>query len=156
MKTADDIVKDKNSVIISIPHNQTVQQACEAMLNNKIGAIVIRKDNEYVGIFSERDLLQNITMGGFNPQSARVGDYMSSPIHTVSHDTPLHKLEETFLGLFVRHLLVEKEGEHIGMISIGDVLRANLLEKNQKFNDLESFVSWEYYENWGWDRKKRK
>ena len=60
---------------------------------------------------------------------------MTAPLRTVSHRTRLHKLEEMFLGLFLRHLLVEKEGEYIGLISIGDVLRANLLEKDEKFKE---------------------
>ena len=61
-----------------------------------------------------------------------------------------------FLGLFVRHLPVDKDGETIGMISIGDVLRASLLEKEQQFKELNEFVNWDYYENWKWGRKKKK
>jgi signal-transduction protein with cAMP-binding, CBS, and nucleotidyltransferase domain len=61
-----------------------------------------------------------------------------------------------FLGLFLRHLPVEKEGETIGLISIGDILRANLLEKEKQFKELNAFVSWDYYENWKWGRKKKK
>lgn len=156
MKIAEDIVKDKKREIISVSHDLTVQQACEIMVNNKIGAIMVKQNEEYVGIWSERDLLRNITSGGFDPRTSRVGDYMTTPIHTVSYDTSLPKLQDMFLGLFVRHLLVEKEGDCIGIISIGDALRANLIEKDRQFKELHSFVSWEYYENWKWGRKKKK
>ena len=61
-----------------------------------------------------------------------------------------------FLGLFLRHLLIEKEGEFIGMLSIGDVLRAGLLEKDQQFKEISDFVSWDYYENWKAGRSKKK
>ena len=81
---------------------------------------------------------------------------MSSPVRSAPHDAAIYKLEEMFLGLFVRHLLVEKEGAYIGLISIGDVTRASLLEREQKFKELNSFVSWEYYENWKRGRKKKK
>jgi signal-transduction protein with cAMP-binding, CBS, and nucleotidyltransferase domain len=60
-----------------------------------------------------------------------------------------------FLGLFIRHVLIEKEGEYIGLLSIGDILRANMLEQDQKIKELNAVASWEYYENWGWDRKRR-
>jgi CBS domain-containing protein len=60
-----------------------------------------------------------------------------------------------FLGLFVRHLLIEKEGEYIGMLSIGDVLRASLLSKHRQFAELNEFVSWDYYENWRLGRDKK-
>jgi signal-transduction protein with cAMP-binding, CBS, and nucleotidyltransferase domain len=156
MKTAEDIVKEKNKDIVSISYDQTIHQAARIMIENKIGAILVTKNDEYVGIWSEKDLLRHITDPGFDPEIAKIGDYMSSPVRSAPHDAAIHKLEEMFLGLFVRHLLVEKEGAYIGLISIGDVTRASLLEKEQKFKKLNAFVSWEYYENWKWGREKKK
>ena len=146
MKTAEDIVKDKQAEIVSVSYDQTVQQVCQLMVNSKIGAILIKSEGSYVGIWTERDLLRNFTNPDFDPHTARIGDYMTTRLHSVSHDTPLHKIEEMFLGLFVRHLPVDKDGETIGMVSIGDVLRASLLEKEQKFKELNEFVNWDYYE----------
>jgi signal-transduction protein with cAMP-binding, CBS, and nucleotidyltransferase domain len=80
---------------------------------------------------------------------------MTTPVRSVAHDTPLVKLKEMFLGLFIRHLLVERGGEYIGLLSIGDILRASLLEQDRKIKDLNSMARWEYYENWGWDWKKK-
>lgn len=156
MNTAEDIVIDKNMQILSIAHDATVLSACRLMVAHKIGAVVVEKNKEFVGIWTERDLLRNIAQEGFDPKMATVGDYMSSPIHTAPHNTNIHKLEEMFLGLFVRHLVIEKEGHYIGFISIGDVLRANLLEKDSKFKEINAFVSWDYYENWKWGRKKKR
>ena len=155
MKTAEDIVSDKKTGIVSVSYDQTVQDACQLMVEKKIGAILVKKENNYVGIFTERDLLRNMTAPGFDLETAPIRDYMSAPLHSVSYDTTLHKIEEMFLGLFVRHLPVDKDGETIGMISIGDVLRASLLQKEQQFKDLNAFVNWDYYENWKWGRKKR-
>ncbi len=154
MKTAEDILKDKQRDIVSISWDRTVHQACRKMVDNKIGAILVKKNDEYVGIWSERDMLRNIISKGFNPKTEKVGDYMTSPLRTASHRTRIYKLEEMFLGLFLRHLLIEKDGEHIGMISIGDVLRAGLLEKDRQFKEINDFVSWDYYENWRAGRQK--
>ena len=156
MKTAKDIIEDKHRDIVSILWDQTVYQACRKMVENKIGAILVKKDDEFVGIWSERDLLRHITSEGFDPKKAKVGDYMTSPLRTASHRTRIYKLEEMFLGLFLRHLIIEKEGEYIGMLSIGDVLRAGLLEKDRQFKEISDFVSWEYYENWKAGRRKKK
>jgi signal-transduction protein with cAMP-binding, CBS, and nucleotidyltransferase domain len=155
MITAEDILKDKQRDIVSISWDRTVYQACCKMVDNKIGAILVKKDDEYVGIWSERDMLRNITSEGFDPKTEKVGDYMTSPLRTASHRTRIYKLEEMFLGLFLRHLLIEKNGEHIGMISIGDVLRAGLLEKDRQFKEINDFVSWDYYENWKAGRPKK-
>ena len=154
MKTAEDILKDKQRDIVSISWDRTVYQACRKMVDNKIGAILVKKNEEYVGIWSERDMLRNITSEGFDPKTEKVGDYMTSPLRTASHRTRIYKLEEMFLGLFLRHLLIEKDGEYIGMISIGDVLRAGLLEKDRQFKEINDFVSWDYYENWKAGRGK--
>ena len=156
MKTAEDIIKDKQRDIVYISWDQTVHQACREMIDNKIGAILVKKDDEFVGIWSERDLLRNITAEGFDPQKAKVGDYMTSPLRSASHRTRIYKLEEMFLGLFLRHILIEKDGEYIGMLSIGDVLRAGLLEKDRQFKEINDFVSWDYYENWKAGRRKKR
>jgi hypothetical protein len=58
--------------------------------------------------------------------------------------------------LFLRHLIIEKDGEHIGFLSIGDVLRANLLEKDRQFQEINALVGWDYYEDWKWGRKNKK
>jgi len=156
MKTAEDIVNEKQREIVFVSGDLTVHQTCRKMIENKIGAIVIKKDGEFVGIWSERDLLRNICNEGFDPLTARVCDYMSAPLQSAPHSTRIHKLEEMFLGLFLRHLLIEKDGEYIGMLSIGDVIRASLLSKDRQFKDLNEFVSWDYYENWRLGRSKKR
>ena len=156
MKTAEDIVKDKQGNIVCISWDQTVHQTCRQMIENRIGAIVVQKDDQFVGIWSERDLLRNICNADFDPTTARICDYMSSPLQSTPHSTRIHKLEEMFLGLFLRHLLIEKDGEYIGMLSIGDVLRASLLDKARQFRELNEFVSWDFYENWQLGRSKKR
>ena len=156
MKTAEDIIKDKPGGIISISWDQSVQQACREMAQKKIGAILVKKDNKYVGIWTERDLLRKMTEEDFDPATAIIGDHMSSPLRTAPHSTRIYKLEDMFLGLFLRHLPIEKDGKFIGMLSIGDVLRASLLEKDRQFKHINDFVSWDFYENWKVGRKKLK
>lgn len=80
---------------------------------------------------------------------------MTTEIHSAAHDAELTKLQEMFLGLFIRHILIKKEAELIVLLSIGDVLRALLLEKDHQIKELNAIASWEYYENWGWDKKKQ-
>ncbi|NNL75636.1 MAG: CBS domain-containing protein [Desulfobacterales bacterium] len=156
MKTAEDIIKDKPGGIISISWDQSVQQACREMAQKKIGAILVKKNNKYVGIWTERDLLRKMTEENFDPATAIIGDHMSTPLRTAPHSTRIYKLEDMFLGLFLRHLPIEKDGKFIGMISIGDVLRASLLEKDRQFKNINDFVSWDFYENWKVGRKKLK
>lgn len=154
MKTAEEIIIEKKRPMITIDASQPVINALKLMAKNKIGAILITEDNRIVGIWTERDLLYNIVDSRFNPKISRIGDFMSVPVKTTPHDTPLLKLKEMFIGLFIRHIVVDKDGEYIGLLSIGDILRAGLLEQDRQIKELNAIASWEYYENWGWHHTK--
>lgn len=156
MKTAEDIIKDNKRQMIRIFGSSSVFEAVRLMMKHQIGALVVKEGNSSVGIFSERDLLRHAADSDFNIKTAMVSDCMSTPLPTTSYDTPIIKLKEMFLGLYIRHIVIEKEGRQIGLLSVGDVLRATLLEQDKRMKELNTMVSWEYYENWGWDRKKRK
>lgn len=156
MKTAEDIVMDNQREMIFIDGDKSVFEAVRLMLAHQIGALVVKKGGTAAGIFSERDLLRQCAQADFNITAACVSDCMSTPLPTTPHDTPLLKLKELFLGLYVRHIIIQKHNRLIGLLSIGDVLRASLLEQDKKLKELNTMVSWEYYENWGWDRKKRR
>jgi CBS domain-containing protein len=153
MKTAEAIIANKGSEVVTVLKEQTLFEAIQLMNEKKIGAILVEEGKDLVGIWTERDYLRNSGDPDFNPHSATVGDYMSSPLHFAPHDANLTQLEEMFLGLFLRHIPVEKNGQVLGVVSIGDVLRASLLEKDHQIKELNSLASWQYYENWGWDRK---
>jgi len=154
MKTAQDILNQKARVsLFTVSPQETVRKAIEKMVAKKVGAILVEEDNRIIGIWTERDLLNNMTSPGFDPKRDPVRDYMSSPLKKVSPDTPLVVLEEMFLGLFIRHILVEKDNRYVGLLSIGDIIRASLLEKDGKIKELNSIASWQYYEDWCWKKK---
>ena len=156
MKTAGDILADKiDRDTCCVSPRQTVSEAVKLMAEHRIGAILVKDGEEMIGIFSERDFVRNSADESFNPVTAKVTDYMSAPLHWAPHDASLATLQEMFLGLFIRHLPIQKEGRYIGMISIGDVTRADLLHKDRQIKELKKVASWKYYENWGWNRKSR-
>ncbi len=153
MKTAEDIIAEKGSETVCVSKEQTLFEAIQLMNEKKIGAILVKEGDNMIGIWTERDYLRNSSDADFDPKAAKVVDHMTSPLHFAPHDANLTQLEEMFLGLYLRHIPVQKEDRFIGMVSIGDVLRANLLEKDRKIKELNSLASWQYYENWGWERK---
>ncbi len=154
MKTAQDILNQKARVsLFTVSPQETVKKAIEKMVAKKVGAILVAEEDRIIGIWTERDLLNNMTKPSFNPETDPVRKYMSSPLRKASHDTPLVVLEEMFLGLFIRHILVEKDNQYVGLLSIGDVIRTSLLEKDEKIKELNSIASWQYYEDWCWKKK---
>jgi CBS domain-containing protein len=125
------------------------------MVSNNIGAIVVEEAGKIAGIWSERDFLRNSLIPGFDPARTPVGEHMTRKLHSAPHDTSLDRLQEMYLGLFVRHLFIEKNDRFIGLLSIGDVLRATLIEKDRRIRELNEIVSWDYYEDWKWEKRNR-
>ena len=155
MKTAEEIIKEKNREMVCISFDKTIRDAVRLMNENNIGAILVKKNDRIVGIWTERDLLHNMNLPEFNPDTDLIGDHMTTKLHKTEHDTSILKIKEMFLVLYIRHLLIEKDGIYIGVLSIGDVLRASLIEQDRQIKSLNKIASWEYYENWGWHRNKK-
>ena len=156
MHTALDILEEKTPRMISVPKDATLFEAIENMVEHNIGAILVKDGDEIVGIWTERDHLKSSLKTDYDPKSCRIADHMQTDLKSASADTPIIKLQEFFLGLFIRHILIKQEDKYLGLLSVGDVIRASLLEKDQEIRQLHQIASWEYYENWGWHRKHRK
>ncbi len=153
MITAEDILRDKAQTPISVSVDTCILEALKVMLEHNIGSILVTETDMIVGIWTERDLMRNTVSDGFDPKTARIGDYMSTRPITAPHTASLYLLLDKFLGLNVRHLLIEKEGNYIGLLGYRDVLRVGLTERSRELKELNSMVSWEYYENWKWKGK---
>lgn len=154
MKVAGDILEGKNAEMVTAEADQTVFEALRVMVEKNIGAILVREGGRIKGIWTEKDYVRSSLQAGFDTRTTRIGDVMTPTLHTAAYDTPIPKLQEMYLGLYTRYVMIEKEGRFVGLLSIGDVLRANLLEKDRELKNLNELVSWDYYEDWRWDPKK--
>ena len=132
IKTAEEIVTEKKMGLISISSGMTISDAIQVMLQNRIGAIFIKENEEIIGVWSERDLISNVTDNTFDPQSAKINDYMVTDLHTAPHTDTTYSLMEKFRSLRIRHLLIEKFGKIIGLISPGDIMA----DKNKEIEAL--------------------
>jgi signal-transduction protein with cAMP-binding, CBS, and nucleotidyltransferase domain len=150
MKTAEQMINEKGNHLISVSPNTSIYDALRLMIEKQIGAILVKKGDEIVGIWTERDLMRNTVTAGFDAQKAKIGDYMTTGLKSAPASDTVYMLKDKFLGLKLRHLLIEKEGKYIGLLSIGDVIKASIQEKDQELKNLNAMVSWEYYENWRW------
>lgn len=151
MKRAIDILMEKNREMITISPEATLYEAVKIMVANNIGAIVVTESEEVVGIWTERDLLRQSAEEGFDLKKAIVKDYMSRELKTAPANEPIYKLQDMISGLYIRHLFIACEGKIIGLLSAGDIARACLIERAREMDS----ISWDYYENWGWGKKRR-
>ena len=150
MKTAEQMLNEKGNHLISVSPNTSIYDALRLMIEKQIGAILVKKGDEIVGIWTERDLMRNTVTAGFDARKDKIADYMTTGLKSAPAGDTVYMLKDKFLGLKLRHLLIEKEGKYIGLLSIGDVIKASIQEKDQELKNLNAMVSWEYYENWRW------
>jgi signal-transduction protein with cAMP-binding, CBS, and nucleotidyltransferase domain len=148
MKTAEEILKEKARDIISVTPDTSIEEALQLMVYHKIGAILIKDGEAITGIWTERDLMEDVLQKGFDIRQSHIGDYMTTGLLSAPHTDTCYELMDKFLGMRLRHLLIEKNGHYIGMLSAGDVMKETLLEKTREYETLNFEVSWDYYENW--------
>lgn len=154
METAKDMLGGKPQKLITIPVGTTVFETLKTMNKHRVGAILITRDNNVIGIWTERDLMRNAAAEGFDLKSDLIDDLMTTNLVSAPHTDTVYNLMDKFLGRRIRHLLIEENGEYIGMLSGGDVMKCVIHEKDGELRQLNSMVSWDYYENWKWKPEK--
>lgn len=147
-RTAKDILREKGGHLVTVQSDASIFQALTVMTQNKVGAIVVLEDEKIVGIWTERDLMFRALEEGFDPKTARLKDNMSVNLISANVKETALQLYDKFLGKRIRHLLIEEDGEYIGILSVGDVMKANLQQASEDLEQLNNMVSLEYYENW--------
>ena len=150
METAKNMVADKGREIVSVPVGTTLFATLEKMNHKKVGAILVTRDEKIIGIWTERDLMQDVIQEGFNLKSALIEEYMTTQLVSAPHTDTVYNLMDKFLGLRLRHLLIEEDGNIIGLVSGGDVMKCVIHEKDADLKQLNSMVSWDFYEDWKW------
>jgi len=148
MNIAENLIKDKNRELVSVPSNTTISAGIALMAKENVGCLLVTVDGEVTGIWSERDLARNIAERGFDIGSDEIKDYMKSPLKSCKWNESVYSLMDKFLGLRIRHLLVEKDGKYIGLLSVGDVMKASIRAKDHDLAQANSKLSWDYYEEW--------
>ena len=154
IRTAEDILANKGTDLIGVPPETTVQEALAIMAEKRIGAMLVMEGGKIVGIWTERDLMNATAKGSFDPTTATIGSQMTAQLHAAPHSANTYALADMILGLRVRHLLIEREGTFIGVLSSGDVLRAGLQKTTEQLKELEALVHLQYYDEWKWGQKK--
>ncbi len=136
------ILKGKNNHnIISVGPNDEILTATNLLSKNRIGALVVfNEGGDLVGIISERDIVREIGVKGVNSLNVSVKDLMSKKVVTCDpEETAFDVLNKMTLGRF-RHIPVLKNGKMLGLISIGDVVKARLGELNMEKQALEEYI----------------
>jgi signal-transduction protein with cAMP-binding, CBS, and nucleotidyltransferase domain len=114
------------------------------MSEANIGALVIKDDEQLLGIFTERDYLRKIALKGLSSATTMVAEVMSSPLITVDIGESIHIAMETMTDCRCRHLVVLDKGSMSGIVSLGDMVKHLLQDKEAEVEQLSSYIAGSY------------
>ncbi|MFD1001293.1 CBS domain-containing protein [Ohtaekwangia kribbensis] len=136
------ILQGKGNVVFSVAPTVTVYKAIELMSLKNIGGLLITDDQGHLlGIFTERDYARRLILKGKSSKDTLIGEIMTENPVTVSPDNSIEDCMKTMTNRFIRHLPVVDDGELVGMISIGDVVRYIIEEQRGIIEDLEFYIT---------------
>ena len=139
-----DILKYKNAPLHSIGPEASVNDAIETMVRHGIGSLVVMHGGEMVGIFTERDVLRRVALTGLPTHMTPLSQVMSRDVTVVEPDLTVEECMERMTQLRVRHLPVVSGGRIVGMISIGDVVKHCLSEREVEVRHLTDYIAGRY------------
>ncbi|WP_269522322.1 CBS domain-containing protein [Coraliomargarita parva] len=142
--TVTQILKEKSSSVFSVNEDCTVAAAVAAMNQARVGSVLVKRDQQVVGIFTERDVLVRVVSEQRDPAKTIVRDVMTAHFKSITKDTPVEDAMQLMTDRRVRHLPVLENGRLLGMISIGDVTRWLLLANEVEVDNLRKYVFSEY------------
>ncbi len=141
MKTVDQLLADKNHRIETIAPNVHVFDALKLMVEKNIGSLLVIEFNKLVGIFTERDYARKLVLQGKSSQNTLVRDVMSTKLITVKPTDTLDFCMKLVTEKRIRHLPVMDNDRLIGMLSIGDLVKAALSEQAATIAQLEAYIN---------------
>jgi CBS domain-containing protein len=121
MATINDLLTTKGSQVYTTGPDASVLQAVLLMNDNKVGALVVTKGDEVIGMFTERDLLRRVVGEQRNPNTTRVSEVMTAEVVCCTPQTSLEEARGAMKNRRIRHLPVIEDGRLCGLISIGDL-----------------------------------
>lgn len=138
---ARDILKNKGNRIISADAEMTVADVSRLLHDNRIGAVlVLKSDGRIAGIFSERDVVTGMAKHGAAVTAMSVGSLMTRDVMTCQPTDLIADIMATMTARRIRHLPVVEEGQLLGIISIGDVVKSRLDEAAHEVDSLREYV----------------
>ncbi|MEO8464561.1 MAG: CBS domain-containing protein [Gammaproteobacteria bacterium] len=140
MHNIRDILREKGTKVQSIDPATTVYDAISLMAEHGIGALLVMENDKPIGLFSERDYTRKLALQGLRSRDTAVRAIMSSPVLTISPDASVQQALETMTEKYIRHLPVVDRSGVVGMVSIGDLVKAVIQDQQSLIEQLEGYL----------------
>ncbi|MEJ8404159.1 CBS domain-containing protein [Brevundimonas vesicularis] len=136
-----EILKTKGNAVFSISPDLTVTQACAELEQKRVGALVVCKGDQVVGVFSERDVVKALAADGADALDRPVADYMTAKVIYAEPAEEMSVLMTRMTDRRIRHLPVMQADRLVGVISIGDVVKCQIAEHAHEAESLRTYIA---------------
>jgi len=139
--TVKQVLETKGSKVYSVGPEATVMDALTAMAEHDIGAVLITQGDRLMGIFTERDYARKVALRGKSSKDTNISELMTPNVCTI---TPSHNMDQVMNIMTenrFRHLPVVDHGKIVGIVTIGDVVKAVIAMQEATIQHLSSYIS---------------
>lgn len=141
MSVVSNLLDSKGRDVLTVKPDQPLHDVIDLMSTRSAGTALVMDGGEVKGILSERDVFRKVVLPRLSVDELKVVDVMSKTLTTVTPDTPLDECMQIMTDKRIRHLPVLRDKQLRGIVSIGDVVKYLLLEKDFKIKNLETYIN---------------
>src|SRR5690242_11728690 len=141
MSTVSEILGDKGRDVLKIDAGASVFEAVEQMVAANVGSLLVTDGGDIVGIVTERDYLRRVTLEGRTDKDTAVGEIMSAPLVVVTRDTDIDECMAIMTDRRIRHLPVVEDGDVVGVVSIGDLVKFKSKQQSFEIQYLTDYIT---------------
>jgi len=144
METVRHILEGKGHAVYSLPPEASVYDAIALMADKGVGAVLVMREGRLAGIVSERDYARKVILKGKLSKETRLEEIMTSPVITVGPDQTVDECMRIVTDRRIRHLPVLDGDKVVGMVSIGDLVRAIIAAQEATIHQLHNYITGSY------------
>ena len=141
MRNVNQILEAKGVRIVAVPQDAPVLEVIRLMADHHIGSVLVVQGEELIGIATERDYARKVILQGRSSADTPVGQIMSSPVLTVLPTDTAQTCMALMTERKIRHLPVVENGQLLGLISIGDLVKAVIQDQQHEIAQLQQYIT---------------
>ena len=141
MRTVQDILRSKGGAVHAVRPTDTVLDALGVMAEHEVGAVLVLDDEKLCGILTERDYARKVVLAGRSSKDSQIKDIMTTHVICVAPNRTIDECMALMTDKRVRHLPVLDHKQVVGVVSIGDLVKATIAEHEFTISQLQSYIA---------------